>query len=1143
MLPPVLTVLLLRACAAAHSTPPLEWQEQLYVQLSVGYEAHPSNTLKTSRTDNQTNDNDLQGRKDSVNVPAHEAASEGSSSGTSSSIRFSRPQLISILSSLAGLGLQPPAAVLQSAYSNITSQSLQEPQALPAKYVLRYLNAVARFPGTGCRPSPAALAAILESSALLHSSQQSAGLGDGSALDWLEVMEAIPMAISTGRQPLQRQVLDRLTQALLPSLLHNDHHPHADSEASKPSSSSSSSSSSAGSSPSSDSSQVGLPVLPLEGHQRLVGALHRLNHMPAPAVVHRLALAIHQQLQPPASFHTALATLTAISQLLDLGQAGIAVHAQAPTNTPSSAAGNTPLQFLGPSTPTESLRKEPPPPAAAAAAAADFAAADLATGRSNTLSLSDFVFAPSPTTTPPQPPPAATESNPPPGSDSTETSPSPVSFLPAQQTTSTSVPRSTSHTSSAQQADATGRLGASEPPSAHSPAPAPPSISCLASRLYGHLTRTTLPPLLPLLTPQQLVSLVSATTAVALRLTQPEPLPASWDPAPSWADAVHDTMFRLLPLWHDSDALVDVLRDLNQTHSLPDELRLNRALGTALATARSLPALGSATVRSGVGSGDGTGSGDGDGDGQVSSIILCLYAAASLGCPLQPGAGQPPERRGCRRRPGALQLHLPALQPQQLSFSLAALQRMGARLPPQMVDECLAAMAAVMRAERANVPAAAVTDLAEGSSASSASSLPAGREGISGCSPGSSALPPSSQNARAPDDTQTPRPSTSSPTPSSPTRMPSFGSSVTSMASTDAPGSTNAAGSNWIMPGSETTALTPAAASLSSGSSGSSSCSSADVALMAVTVARLQHVAGYSWSDAVSEHMVAHMQRYTGAELISVAWAFAKTHDQPSAEWVSAFYAATEQRLQTMAADNLATLLWAVAELELAPSEQWLTALISASQPQLGSFAPQSLVSVLDACAKLKFQPSPDWMCESLVVLQAYAPMLDLLAVSTVLSALVELGVRLTNLGWFSAFCQSVEPKLAASSLDQVLSICQSLTTLGYLPGPGWHAALVASARASPQQLTAGGLEQLLLCSAAMQAQLPDELLQASLASSPPQDWLVAFAQCARSHLGSFTTLELNTLTKALNTLNGKQLTPLAPLSDLLAYLKEWFIY
>ncbi|MEW5308889.1 MAG: hypothetical protein WDW38_000811 [Sanguina aurantia] len=65
----------------------------------------------------------------------------------------------------------------------------------------------------------------------------------------------------------------------------------------------------------------------------------------------------------------------------------------------------------------------------------------------------------------------------------------------------------------------------------------------------------------------------------------------------------------------------------------------------------------------------------------------------------------------------------------------------------------------------------------------------------------------------------------------------------------------------------------------------------------------------------------------------------------------------------------------------------------------------------------------------------------------------------------------------------------------------------------------------------------------ASLASSPPQDWLVAFAQCARSHLGSFTTLELNTLTKALNTLNGKQLTPLAPLSDLLAYLKEWFIY
>lgn len=44
----------------------------------------------------------------------------------------------------------------------------------------------------------------------------------------------------------------------------------------------------------------------------------------------------------------------------------------------------------------------------------------------------------------------------------------------------------------------------------------------------------------------------------------------------------------------------------------------------------------------------------------------------------------------------------------------------------------------------------------------------------------------------------------------------------------------------------------------------------------------------------------------------------------------------------------------------------------------------------------------------SVAALQAYAPMLDLLAVSTVLSALVELGVRLTNLGWFSAFCQSV---------------------------------------------------------------------------------------------------------------------------------------
>lgn len=96
-----------------------------------------------------------------------------------------------------------------------------------------------------------------------------------------------------------------------------------------------------------------------------------------------------------------------------------------------------------------------------------------------------------------------------------------------------------------------------------------------------------------------------------------------------------------------------------------------------------------------------------------------------------------------------------------------------------------------------------------------------------------------------------------------------------------------------------------------------------------------------------------------------------------------------------------------------------------------------------------------------------------------------------------------VEPKLAASSMDQVLSICQSLTTLGYLPGPGWHAALVASARAPPQQLTAGRLEQLLLCSAAMQARLPDDLLQVCRAFSPvlvatpvPRGW--SSAACYR---------------------------------------------
>lgn len=73
-----------------------------------------------------------------------------------------------------------------------------------------------------------------------------------------------------------------------------------------------------------------------------------------------------------------------------------------------------------------------------------------------------------------------------------------------------------------------------------------------------------------------------------------------------------------------------------------------------------------------------------------------------------------------------------------------------------------------------------------------------------------------------------------------------------------------------------------------------------------------------------------------------------------------------------------------------------------------------------------------------------------------------------------------VRPKLAASSVDQVLSICQSLTTLGHLPGPGWHTALVSSARSSPLPLTAEMLEQLLLCSAAMQAPLPDDLLQVS---------------------------------------------------------------
>ncbi len=130
---------------------------------------------------------------------------------------------------------------------------------------------------------------------------------------------------------------------------------------------------------------------------------------------------------------------------------------------------------------------------------------------------------------------------------------------------------------------------------------------------------------------------------------------------------------------------------------------------------------------------------------------------------------------------------------------------------------------------------------------------------------------------------------------------------------------------------------------------------------MLLALAHLNCSPSAAWMAAYLARSQQQLRHYTPQGLANTAWALAHLGYRPPQPWARAFLRRCKAQLPHFQSEDFSTIIWALATLDIKPAKPWLHAYLQAMDGKFEGLTPQALTGTIWALAKLEHQPPASW--------------------------------------------------------------------------------------------------------------------------------------------------------------------------------------